>query len=114
MVNTTTARLHDFNSVDEFFSQKVLYLYVDPAQRKEVSAELLEKGFVSGKEVYFDSSVIDITERKRMEAEIIALSIIDQLTGLYNRRGFLSLAEHQLKSEKPGVQTFNQRRLLLL
>jgi diguanylate cyclase (GGDEF)-like protein/PAS domain S-box-containing protein len=39
----------------------------------------------------------DITERKRMEAEILALSITDQLTGLHNRRGFLSLAEQQLK-----------------
>jgi diguanylate cyclase (GGDEF)-like protein/PAS domain S-box-containing protein len=39
----------------------------------------------------------DITERKRMEEEIIALSTIDQLTGLYNRRGFLSLAEQKLK-----------------
>jgi diguanylate cyclase (GGDEF)-like protein/PAS domain S-box-containing protein len=39
----------------------------------------------------------DITERKRMEAEILALSITDQLTGLHNRRGFISLAEQQLK-----------------
>ena len=35
-----------------------------------------------------------------MEAEILALSITDQLTGLYNRRGFLSLAEQQLKLAK--------------
>jgi diguanylate cyclase (GGDEF)-like protein/PAS domain S-box-containing protein len=41
--------------------------------------------------------VEDITERKRMEAEILALSITDQLTGLHNRRGFLSLAAQQLK-----------------
>ncbi len=39
----------------------------------------------------------DITERKRMQAEILALSVTDQLTGLHNRRGFLSLAEQQLK-----------------
>jgi GGDEF domain-containing protein len=32
-----------------------------------------------------------------MEAEILALSITDQLTGLHNRRGFLSLAGQQLK-----------------
>jgi diguanylate cyclase (GGDEF)-like protein/PAS domain S-box-containing protein len=35
--------------------------------------------------------------RKRMEEQIISLSITDQLTGLHNRRGFLSLAEQQLK-----------------
>lgn len=39
----------------------------------------------------------DITERKKMEAEILALSITDPLTGLHNRRGFLSLAGQQLK-----------------
>jgi diguanylate cyclase (GGDEF)-like protein len=32
-----------------------------------------------------------------MEEQIIALSITDQLTGLFNRRGFLTLAEKQLK-----------------
>lgn len=39
----------------------------------------------------------DVTERKRMEDEIRALAITDQLTGLFNRRGFLALAEQQLK-----------------
>ncbi len=39
----------------------------------------------------------DVSDRKRMEAEILTLSITDQLTGLNNRRGFLSLAEQQLK-----------------
>lgn len=40
---------------------------------------------------------LDITERKKMEDEIRKLSITDQLTGLYNRRGFLNFAEHQFK-----------------
>jgi len=39
----------------------------------------------------------DITERKRMEQEIRALSLTDPLTGLYNRRGFMHLGEQQLK-----------------
>ncbi len=39
----------------------------------------------------------DVSDRKRMEAEILSLSITDPLTGLNNRRGFLSLAEQQLK-----------------
>jgi diguanylate cyclase (GGDEF)-like protein/PAS domain S-box-containing protein len=50
----------------------------------------------------------DITERKRMEDEILALSITDQLTGLHNRRGFLSLAEQQLK-----LSNRNKNRMLL-
>jgi len=41
--------------------------------------------------------VRDITRRKRVEEELRALSLRDELTGLYNRRGFLTLAEQQLK-----------------
>jgi diguanylate cyclase (GGDEF)-like protein/PAS domain S-box-containing protein len=40
----------------------------------------------------------DISERKRMEEEISALSLLDELTTLYNRRGFMTLAEQQLKT----------------
>ncbi len=39
----------------------------------------------------------DINERKRMEEELRTLSLTDELTGLYNRRGFLTLAEQYLK-----------------
>lgn len=40
----------------------------------------------------------DITDRKSMEEEIRSLSLHDELTGLFNRRGFLTLAEHSLKT----------------
>jgi diguanylate cyclase (GGDEF)-like protein/PAS domain S-box-containing protein len=39
----------------------------------------------------------DITDRKHMEEEILALSLRDELTTLYNRRGFMTLAEQQLR-----------------
>jgi diguanylate cyclase (GGDEF)-like protein/PAS domain S-box-containing protein len=39
----------------------------------------------------------DITERKRMEEEIRNLSLTDELTGLYNRRGFTLLTEQEVK-----------------
>lgn len=39
----------------------------------------------------------DITEQKRAQEELRALSLIDELTNLYNRRGFLTLARQQLK-----------------
>jgi diguanylate cyclase (GGDEF)-like protein/PAS domain S-box-containing protein len=39
----------------------------------------------------------DITKRKEQAELIRALSITDQLTGLYNRRGFMTLAEQQLR-----------------
>lgn len=35
--------------------------------------------------------------REKAEEQILLLSITDQLTGLHNRRGFLALAEQQLK-----------------
>lgn len=39
----------------------------------------------------------DITERKRMEEEITALSLKDELTGLNNRRGFQMLSLQQIR-----------------
>ena len=45
---------------------------------------------------------MDLSERKKMEEEIHSLSITDPLTGLHNRRGFLTLAEHQLKISNRG------------
>ena len=51
----------------------------------------------------------DITERVRMEETLLALSLIDELTSLYNRRGFLILAEQQLKTANRA-----KRRMMLL
>ncbi len=36
-------------------------------------------------------------ERHRMQMTLLGLALIDELTGLYNRRGFLTLADHHLK-----------------
>lgn len=42
----------------------------------------------------------DISELKEMEEKFHALSLTDELTGLYNRRGFLTLAEQQMQTAK--------------
>lgn len=42
----------------------------------------------------------NITERKQMEDKLRSLSLTDELTGLFNRRGFMTLAKHQLKMAK--------------
>ena len=42
----------------------------------------------------------DITERKRLEERLRKLSILDDLTNLYNRRGFFTLGEQQWRLAK--------------
>lgn len=50
-------------------------------------------------EKFVGSTVVfsDISVRNKLEAELRALSLTDMSTGLYNRRGFFTLAEQQLK-----------------
>jgi diguanylate cyclase (GGDEF)-like protein/PAS domain S-box-containing protein len=48
--------------------------------------------------LHFIFQIQDITERKRAEAAIQTLSLADELTGLYNRRGFLAFCKQQLTS----------------
>ncbi len=47
-----------------------------------------------------------ITEHNNMEEELRTLSLHDTLTGLYNRRGFLTIAEQQLKLSNRNQQPF--------
>ncbi len=46
---------------------------------------------------FVSTQVAQGIERKRMEQEIISLTLSDELTGLYNRRGFTLLAEQEMK-----------------
>src|ERR1043165_8512106 len=46
-----------------------------------------------GNPAHFIFQIQDITERKRAEAALQSLSLVDELTGLYNRRGFLAVTE---------------------
>jgi diguanylate cyclase (GGDEF)-like protein/PAS domain S-box-containing protein len=45
----------------------------------------------------YQGIIRDITEKKQMEERFRTLSIVDDLTGLYNRRGFFTLAQQQMK-----------------
>ena len=51
----------------------------------------------------------EIKERRRAEDEVRQLSLVDELTGLYNRRGFTLLAGRELKA----LQRTNRRGLVL-
>ena len=59
----------------------------------EVRARLLE---LEG-QVLMLAVAREMTARKLMEEELRSLSLTDELTGLYNRRGFMTLAGQQLK-----------------
>ncbi len=48
--------------------------------------------------LHFIFQIQDITERKRAEAAIQTLSLADELTGLYNRRGFLAFCKQQFST----------------
>lgn len=69
----------------------------------EVRTRLVEH---DGRPVEIQGIARDITDRKEQEHALRSLTIIDDLTKLYNRRGFLTLAERHLKlavRKKAGV-----------
>jgi diguanylate cyclase (GGDEF)-like protein/PAS domain S-box-containing protein len=47
----------------------------------------------------------DITRRRALEDELRAMSLRDDMTGLYNRRGFALLAEQRLKDSRRSGST---------
>jgi diguanylate cyclase (GGDEF)-like protein/PAS domain S-box-containing protein len=95
----------------------------DPKRSRTLELELYRKdggtvpveahfGFLSdatGQPIGILAIVRDITERKRAEDTLRALSLTDDLTGLYNRRGFLMFAEQQFRMAKRA-----QRAMVLL
>ena len=56
-----------------------------------------------------ESLEAEIAQRKKAEEQLRALSFTDELTGLFNRRGLLTMGDHQLKLARR-----TRRRLLLM
>jgi diguanylate cyclase (GGDEF)-like protein/PAS domain S-box-containing protein len=82
-----TDHLVQFESIKKRNDGTPLYLIVTATAFRGADGELL--GIVE--------DFKDISERKRMEEELRSLSLRDELTGLYNRRGFMTLADRELK-----------------
>jgi len=85
-------RAFDLGGVDyitkPFQEQEVLLRVKNQLLIQQQRQELIEKNQRLEQE---------IQERLKAEAEVRQLSLTDELTGLYNRRGFFLLAEQQLK-----------------
>jgi diguanylate cyclase (GGDEF)-like protein/PAS domain S-box-containing protein len=64
----------------------------------------------SGKPLYFLRVVEDITERKRMEADLRELAATDMLTGLPNRRAFIT----RLEEEHARLRRFDAQQAAVL
>jgi diguanylate cyclase (GGDEF)-like protein/PAS domain S-box-containing protein len=124
MMNRAGARIFGYETPDEIIGKNALEFWRDPKDREVYRQELtLRKSLgaypmkaktKNGGPVELESSsriiedeagnfqgiegiLRDVTERKRMEEELRSLSLKDELTGLYNRRGFLALASQELK-----------------
>lgn len=139
IANPAVVQMHGFNSSDEMIAtitDLANQLYVIPEKRAEFKRELEKQGFVKGFETQlyrkdrskiwvslnartvcnakgevlcYEGTAEDITQRKEMEEMLQTLAIVDELTGLFNRRGFFTLAEQQLK-----IATRREREMILL
>ncbi len=81
----------------------------DGRSRIPVSQLILAHRDESGKVEYYSTICRDISEQKQHEEQLRSLSLVDELTGLHNRRGFLQIAEQQL-----WLARREHRRMLIL
>ena len=67
----------------------------------EFPAEVTVAASVSATgERLFTATIRDVTARRRNEEALKAMSLVDELTGLYNRRGFYAFARQQLRQSR--------------
>src|SRR5205085_5407585 len=63
----------------------------------EFPIELTIWALDSGGQATFNALLHDISERRRVEEELWELALVDDLTGLHNRRAFILLGEQAIK-----------------
>ena len=91
-----------FNKIDQYINSSTVKLPIVGheivGQRRDGSTIPLAVSVSETKienQRVFIGSLQDITERKKMEEQLKEAAITDELTGLFNRRGFLTLSEKQ-------------------
>ncbi len=116
-VNSAFLQMFGLPDLQSLQNIKAEELYADPSSRSQYlsivekthSAEMLMRRIdgttlwvndhvspiydKAGNVLYYEGTLIDITERKRAEQELELLAITDPLTGLSNRRHFFAQAE---------------------
>ncbi len=124
MMNRAGARIFGYVTPEEIVGRNALEYWRDPKDRQIYREELARRKTVStypmkarrknGEPIELESSsriieddsgnflgiegiLRDVTERRHMEEELRSMSLRDELTGLYNRRGFITLAAQELK-----------------
>ena len=108
-------------TLEELEGQKAPDYYADLADRERILAKIAADGFadnetvrmkrrsgeefwalLSSRTIEFEGAptllagITDITPQKRLEEKLRELAMQDELTGLYNRRHFLELAESEI------------------
>lgn len=83
---------------EKYIRYENLPLQTKDGERRNV--EFVSNVYPVGAERVIQCNIRDITERVRLEEKLHALSFVDDLTSLYNRRGFFTLAEQQLRIAK--------------
>ena len=71
--------------------------FFEPHLNKYLEIKALPRFDENQQQIGIVHVVRDITKRKKMEEELHALTLTDELTHLYNRRGFMTLAKQQLQ-----------------
>jgi diguanylate cyclase (GGDEF)-like protein len=84
------------------FSCDASFLRLDGSLRQHALTMLVMPGHAQGLDFVIVSTV-DITERKRMDAELLVLATTDFLTGLPNRREFMARLEDELARVQRNV-----------
>lgn len=95
----------DFDEI-EVYVKEVPINYIDGSQ--VIVDVCISEIDWEGKEAYL-LSIRDITEKVRLREKLKIQSFTDELTALYNRRGFFSLVEHKsgfAKRNKKGMVLF--------
>jgi two-component system, cell cycle response regulator len=100
LINKKLIRASQFQQgIEIVFGGKKHYINSDPGQILSLLISTFESAVAKNQEL--EASNQDLARAKELlekqAAELQALSLRDGLTGLYNRRGFVTLAEHQIK-----------------